>query len=66
MYNVPLLHEYQGIDNLADYVLSFLFREIFLFSEFLVEVAILSILQDNVDVLFIIEIAEESDDVRVP
>ncbi len=65
MDHISFLHVDQRIDYLPDDVLSLFLCEELLLPEFLVQVAILSILQHHVDALLIVEVPEEADDVRM-
>lgn len=63
--NIPLLHVYESINHLLNDVLGPLVIESLLLPEFLIQIAILGVLKHYIDALVIVEVAIESDDIRV-
>lgn len=65
MNNIAVLQVNQSFHDLHDDVLGLLLRKAALSSKFLIEVAVLAVVQNDIDVLGVVEIAVELNNVWV-
>ena len=65
MNHIPVLQVEQCLDHLGDYMAGTVLGEALLTAQLLIEVAMLAVLEHDVDVLRIVKVAVQADNIRV-